>query len=230
MYKASAYINQNQKRPWTQGSADAKPKKQQKSGLKKAMVLPLFEKCAESCSDPTWSELFHKAAVTGKFPNGFLFKDGKLFYKHRKIIKFIDLSNLVDPTLECMDFIEKNIGEISSTKRKETPKSEHAKAYDFESELRKKNKLRDGLVYQFIQTDFRKRYSLTPEQVSGLLYTVIIGFMSDTLTNDDIVVDNNKIVCLGGIDMDHFTLTGKWRINHTTGSKKKRKTAVCLKK
>jgi hypothetical protein len=218
MYKASAYVNHNQTRPWTSddGGDGSKVKKTQiKPSLKKIDIHPVFELLALKCEElgrVTWYDLFHRASTTGKFPSGFSFKDNKLYFKHRKTTKFIEITGTDDDSvLEYMRFIENNIGGIGEKAVVCENPDPTDDTCDLMADIRKKTRLRDMLACRYIHENVKSQYNLTSEQERSLVYVTIMHTMTSNFSNDDITVEGNAIVAIRGIDFDYFARTGEWR-------------------
>jgi hypothetical protein len=78
------------------------------------VVNPIFEKCVALTNDETWKSIFKNASI-GKFPKGFGYNAGSLFYHYRKKVNSIIVpENPIEAFEKCRAFF-KDQGGISTT-------------------------------------------------------------------------------------------------------------------
>ena len=220
-YRVSGYSSTAiQSRPWTSTEAPAKKPEKMPKALK-TTIEPRFLEFAEMYKDePLLYETFKNAAV-GKFPSGFVYKDNQLIFKHRKAIKYLPLhKDSRQAARKCVEFMQN--GGIF-TKSKEDIKT--LQPDPIEGEIRKKVRLKDELVRKFVHCHMRSKHKLSDAEELDLLDVVITGFILDQFVFEDIQLGEKgvevlQIVKLHGLDEDHFTATGEWRINPALQNRK----------
>lgn len=218
MYKFQESLSQT--RPWTllEPSTNSSLTTKQASQKIKVVKLPmneLFFECAKLCDDSSlWKDIFLKAAQTEKFPTDFVYKDGKLIFKHQKNTKppYIVLSKSPTEVVEqCMDFFKIYAG-IPNTNNISTAVIEPT---NLEDDIKKRVKLRDELIRNYLHDVVGKSLDLTEKQEYALFDVVFTAFILDDLVNENIKLNTigTAIAGIDGIDFEYFAETGRWRTN-----------------
>jgi len=187
-------------RPWNIKSSPFKKKSTDKTTL-----YPLFENCAYlHKNDAALYKIFMDCS-NGKFPPGFSFKDGIIYYKHGKIKRQEELDNdLTKASLKIITFLKLYHGESNVIDTSMTNNT-----FSYKKEIKKKIRLKDDLINIFISDVLTKKYMLTSAEQIVCRRLITIAFYADILCFEDILFDENDqfITMINGIDMTKFNDT-----------------------
>ena len=211
-YRVSSHPSTTcQSRPWTENKPDKKPTKVSKAP--KPPSDPIFSEWAEMYKDdPLLHDTFNNAA-NGKFPLGFSYKDGQMIFKHRKTPKYLQFhKDSLIASRQCVEFMQN--GGIFT----QNPPVKKVTFEPIDADVRKKTRLRDELLRNFVHYHLRNKYEMTYEEELNALDIVQTGFILDQFIYDDIQLGESGIEChrifkLLGLDEVYFQENRIWRVN-----------------
>lgn len=88
-----------------------------------AIINPIFSRCSELTTDSLWKDIFIAASI-GKYPRGFGYQDGTLFYRKRTRTMSVEVPpNPVEAFEVCRNFF-RNMGGIASQEENDRNDSE----------------------------------------------------------------------------------------------------------
>lgn len=88
-----------------------------------AIINPIFSKCAELTTDTLWKDIFIAASI-GKYPRGFGYQDGTLFFRKRTRTMSVEVSpNPLEALEVCRNFF-RSMGGIASQEEHDRNDSE----------------------------------------------------------------------------------------------------------
>jgi hypothetical protein len=186
-----------------------------KTSRKKTTKHECFLTYASLEPTPHWRKLFEDCAC-GVFPKGVSYKDGIVYCK--KVKKRPTTHILSSQAVVAIDgfkrFLYKELGEISIddlTKKRlnlDIALRENAMSKDTQwSEIRAPT-VKQQLVTLYV-SEMKSELELTEEEAHNLKTVLNLGLGSKQITADDVLMKNNKIVEINGIDLDEsgFFLT-----------------------
>lgn len=198
--------------PWLSKKSRGKKPNPSKTKKKKT-INKLFEKCAEYTDDPFWTSIMIECSK-GKFPRGFYYSNGVITYRKgtktdRCVIEDDTDLNEVYQTIKT--FFREKVGLVSKTDRLQIRKAEEEKLAerintDFQWKNIKTERIKDLLISEFVG-DLSDSLCYNDEEKDKLYTTVKLGFMLKCFGDDDIEMDNGKIINIYGIMVDEETDT-----------------------
>ena len=187
-----------------------------KSSRKKTIKHECFLVYANLELTPHWRKLFEDCAF-GVFPKGVSYKDGIVYCKKAKKrpITHVLASDSAVAIDNFKKFLHKELGEISIddlTKKRlnlDIALRENAMSKDVQWSGIRAPTVKQQLITLFV-SEMRSQLELTEEEARNLKTVINLGLGSKQITGDDIIMQNNKIVEINGIDNDDsgFFLTG----------------------
>lgn len=192
--------------PWKSDKTVSTPKKRKKT--LKPIVNPIFEKLANLTDDIFWKTTFLDCA-RGKLPRGFTFKNNLLTFKKGNRMTCLELtSNLPESFTSTMNFFQSAAGIMSSQDRKKIRKKEEERILEqIEKDLDKnwkdirKENLKEVLLNEFI-TEICERLNFDENEKRELITTIKKGIMLKCFNNDNIIMEDGKIVEIDGLIYD----------------------------
>jgi hypothetical protein len=179
-----------------------------RSSRKKTTKHECFVVYATLEPTPHWRKLFEDCAC-GVFPKGVSYKDGIVYCKKAK--KRPTTHVLASEPQFAIDnlkkFLYKELGEISIddlTKKRlnlDIALRENIMSKDTQwSEIRAPT-VKQQLVALYV-SEMKSELDLTEEEAHNLKTVINLGLGSKQITADDVIMENNKIVEITGIDCD----------------------------
>lgn len=190
--------------PWKSDKPVTTPKKRKKT--LKPIVNPIFEKLANLTEDIFWKTTFLDCA-RGKLPRGFTFRNNLLTFKKGNKMTCLELTtNLPESFTSTMNFFQSAAGIMSSQDRRKIKLKEEERILeqnekDLDKEwkdIRKEN-IKDVLLNEFI-VDICERLEFNENEKRELITTIKKGIMLKYFNNDNILMENGKIVEIDGLN------------------------------
>jgi hypothetical protein len=187
-----------------------------KPSKKKVVKHDCFLTYANLEMAPHWRKVFEDCAY-GTFPKGISYKDGVVYCKKAKKrpVTHIMASKPEDALVGFKKFLHKELGEISIddlTRKRlnlDIALKNNMMAKDTKwSEIRAPT-VKHQLIILYV-SEVKSQLQLTDEEAHNLKSILILGIGSKQITADDIIMENNKIIEINGVDCDDcgFFLTG----------------------
>lgn len=183
------------------------------------IVYPIFLDCCQYTSEPYWKNVFEDLAYN-RCPPGIYIKNNCICYKQggKEIIYQITY----DDTKKLFDKLQKlfmkKLKIISTTNRSENKKkyrhAEHElkQSVDNWSSIRKKN-IRDNMIARYV-INMQEKYKLSNKNMRYLRSKIIIGLLFNTIQPQDIIIEDNEIIAINGIEFRDNKLVIKKSINN----------------
>lgn len=207
-------------RPWlatpvTTGNTTTTPKASRGgrgSKLSQQVLYAMFLTCAAMMEhDEFWKNIFTQAAH-GKFPRGFIYRDGNLTYKHRNKIHSMAIGdNPVTALADCMNFFRNTAGLVSEADQERSRREremELMEALSFDkltwAEVKKKKKLHDVLISTYI-TEVADAMGLPVAEKHQLRTIINMGFILGCFSNERVNFVEGRIKGLMGLNYDSET-------------------------
>lgn len=174
------------------------------------IVNPIFKECADLTTDPMWRSTFIEAAY-GKFPRGFSYKDGYLYYKIRNKTTQIEISDEPELAIEdCREFFMKKAGIMSEDDQRKVKEDidnylrEKGSLYPKTWQEIKRKKTREILISTFISKTVNK-YNLTPYEKADLSDAISFGILIGAFGKHQIILEKGYIDHIEGLIFDPET-------------------------
>lgn len=174
-----------------------------KSRQTKEIVHKIFFECSKCVDDPFWIEKFKNASFN-KFPRGFNYNDGILYYKKGAKCPKLDVKE--DPfqaANECMEFFKLNGGIFSSRDDKNSIELQSSKEQIMSKqkplswgEARKKTQ--ENLICHYA-TGMRDVMGLSKKETQQLIQTIKNGVSNKVLGKHNITLETNRIHTIDGL-------------------------------
>lgn len=218
-------------RPWITTPVEHKKEKQSRLYKQSIVVNPIFKECASITDDSMWQTIFNQAAV-GKFPKGFMYKDGKLTSRGKSKVRTIEISEDPIETLTmCIEFFKITGGLISeSDQQRNKLEYENIKENGKEvlsNDIKYRKIKRDEYIKSYLE-NLGKEYNLNKDEMNDLYCLVEIGFFLNRFEYKDINLGEEKD-CIYGIDglvydnnVKRFVISEKNTIKFTPRPTKKK--------
>lgn len=180
--------------------------KQRKTRSKKVVVHNIFEKCLEHITDPFWIEKI-TAASYNKFPRGFGYRDGVLFYKKGNKSQSLEIGNknYFEAANATIEFMRTNGGIFSTLdKEKSTLMHSNRDAEYEEEELTWANtnkRVHECLISNYV-VFMKQQMGLTDNEKEHLRQTVNLGISNKFFTKDNIHITDKQIYLIDGLLWD----------------------------
>lgn len=160
------------------------------------ILHPIFTQLQEFTTDPMWSSIFGQAAL-GKFPKGYLYRDGSLSFKRRTKTFRLDF-DLTLPISElyqqCQTFFRNTSGLQSENEAARPTQSQSVEEIDEWRLIPKKNR-------GFMIRNYVRKMANTKIQRDQLLTMINLGMYLGYLTNSDVEVSDGMITHIHGLTM-----------------------------
>lgn len=198
-----------------------------KAGRQKQAVFPLFEECASLTDDPFWKELFSKASM-GKFPSGFMYKEGYL--THRRGTRTCKILLSTDPIIasgEVIAFLKEKDHIQSDNDRKiedENLQEELIPIPEISewNQLKKHKKLLGLILGEYVELVV-EQMGLDRKQKDQLITVINASNLQGYLTNETVSVCAGKILAIEGLYFDSavglFAMTPPARVKTARNSR-----------
>lgn len=179
---------------------------------KKEIVYPFFLECYTHCEDTFWETIFEDLAY-GKAPYGTYISKGFLncSYKNKEFSYKIERKDPEVLYKEIYDLLTEKVGIVSQKEKirkkllfNELEKSLKQSKDDWSS-IRKKN-IKDVLYEKYVIA-MKHKYSLSVQQCKYLLALITVAIMFKSITNKDILYEDEKIVSISGIVFSEGKIT-----------------------
>lgn len=203
--KAGNYaIATTKAQPWLATPVTSVQPKARKVKAKPIVVHSIFQECAQMTTDPYWLEIYESAAL-GKFPRGFLFKDGYLTYKRgTKITKLFVPSNVTEAFPLCTNFFTSTAG-LMSIEDQERAKRDYeihtqecSTVQNYTWNDIKSKRLKQLLLGTFI-AELAKMYDLTPKEKNEASTLINLGFFLGYFQSCHVIYESGRIRCITGL-------------------------------
>ena len=170
----------------------------------KTIIYPIFEKCSCLTEDKFWVSVFQKCA-RGKFPRYFYFKNNLLTYRKGNKNKRLKIPKSESMAyINILKFFQEEAGILSKTdgKRRNAENKrkmiENMKDKNLEWKDVKTDKMKDLLIMEFIDT-LCENNNFNQEEKNELITTIKKGFIMKCFTNNNILMEDNKISEISGL-------------------------------
>lgn len=182
---------QKRKVPWLANKKTTQ--KKEKPSVK--IVNPIFEQAAQLAEDPFWKKELENASQ-GKFPRGFMYRDGIISYKKGSKItqEKVPQENALTALYTVVRFFQER-GNIRSRKDKEEEdriKREQEESSEKEIEtwrdIRKEN-IKEQYLNDYVDR-IGDRYALDGDSRDSLLSLIHFGIHLGYISADDIILNN----------------------------------------
>jgi hypothetical protein len=214
---STSFLILSEGRPWFSAGDVTQLQPQTRAKAKRApktapqVVYPTFEECSRLTSDPFWSDIFAKAA-RNQFPTQFQFRNNNLTFKARNKIQTqaITPDDPAKTLSDCMMFMKATAGLHSArdTQIRDAEESDKVArrevAHNITWSSLRSAKQRIGYILDFIR-HFSAANKLSSAKASQLENIIRMGLLSGMLTEANIIMVDNKIATVTGIDYNPET-------------------------
>jgi hypothetical protein len=177
-----------------------------KSKAQPVIVNPVFQECSTMTIDPFWISIFEKAAI-GRYPRGFMFKNGTFTYKVKTKTYTLDIpENAEEVYKKTIDFMKKT-AKLSSEIDRENDRQEieeKTSSVTFEQtnwgDIKKK-KIKNMLLSTYI-SKISKIHNFDRKQTETLKMNINVGFCLGFFNKNDIIFQNGEIIEIKGLIYD----------------------------
>lgn len=173
--------------------------------FKKEITYPVFLDCCLHIEDNTWRQIFEDLAY-GICPYKCFINKGYLCCNVKNKSFIYKINNKKDPN-DIYEDIKKFFDEkldILGNNNKENETSEQNSNENVInnkwSKIKKKN-IREFLIHNFL-VEIKKKYNIKKTDIINLKKTIIVGMMFKTISADDIIIENGKIVNINNIKFE----------------------------
>ena len=196
-------------RPWDKKTNIDMVKSKSKNKKKNArdIIYPLFEKCAALTNDKFWVSIFQNCA-RGKFPRYFSFKNNLLTYRKANKTKRILITNSPSEAFTTsIGFFQEFGGILSESDRKKRQKDEEERMLELANNQDltwkdiKIDKIKEVLISEFID-DLSIKMEFNSVEKNELTTTIKKGFMLKYFSNDDVYMEDGRILEIDGLVFD----------------------------
>ena len=181
-------------------------KKAKKARNLAPIVHPLLAECAKATNDPYWSEIFDRAA-RGKFPKGFMFRDGELTFKRRTAIQRLALENEPRRAVEAaITFFRRHSSLSSQNDAIPDPEADAGPVKVTKTtwgQVRREAE-RKELLNSYIGA-LRAMFTLTDNEVTNLKTWLGFGFNLKIIRKEDVCLEGGKIINIRGLEFNPST-------------------------
>lgn len=199
--------------------------------LLRKIKYPIFNECMDRCDSVFWKSFFKNLSF-GKTPKGFALKENTIYVTGLR--KFLTIDENPDICTEQIIEFMKSCGYISEEEKLLLQKRYIEEMSEINSVSNSSwssitsKKMKDIHINNFIYR-VSESYNLTSKQRSELMVNLKIGFSLGSITSDDIVFSEGRIVNINGIEFNNgiFTVrrqtTKKLKIKYYTDNQPRRK-------
>jgi hypothetical protein len=172
--------------------------------FKKEIIYPIFLDCCLHIENNTWRQIFEDLAY-GICPYKSFINKGYLCCNVKNKSFIYKINNKKDPN-DIYEDVKKIFEEkldILGTNYKENETFEqnpNEHIFNKWSKIKKKN-IREFLMHNFL-VEIKKKYNIKKSDIINLKKTIIVGMMFKTISADDIIIENGKIVNINNIRFD----------------------------
>lgn len=145
----------------------------------------LFKKCSEIATDVYWKQFYANASI-GKFPMGFMIKDGWLYYRHKKRPDKIRLPQYDTELLMdvCQAFLGKTVGLMSEEDKQRNLKKHQEVLNHIPTKWTKiKTRALKIVLKELFILEQVNKFDLTPSEVAKLKSVIHIGSILNSFQN-----------------------------------------------
>ena len=192
--------------PWSDKKKKKKTGKNRKKHKNK-IVNSIFYECSENIADPYWKKIFENAS-RGKFPRGFMFRNGVLTHKKGNKIQRLEIVESPIETLTlCISFFQQTAGLMSEIDKQRFKKDITQKLMDKYALEKikwneiKKEKIRELLIDDYIE-ELSSSMELDIQSRLELITLINKGFLVKQLSNKDIIFEKGKVISINGLIID----------------------------
>lgn len=198
--------------PWLSEPINQNKGKNRRQKTQPIVQHPIFNECSEYCNslykDNYWKTIFSQAAY-GKYPRGYMFKDGILTFRRGTKTQKIELaSNPLEVTNQCIEFFKRTTGMKSDDDQIEEKMLYDKNTLDDESqinltwkEIKTKKKVKKILVSLFI-SKLNKKYQLTQDEKKQVTTLINMGIIMGYFSNEAIIMESGEIKDIEGLIFD----------------------------
>ena len=173
------------------------------------LIYPIFLSCCEFSKDNFWKFIFEDLAY-GNCPYGTYIVKNYLCcnYKGKEFSYKID--NKKDPKMiytDVYNILHNKFGLLSNKDKKYNRELFFLKGIENnKEELLKKKNIRLILIEEFVE-NMAKKYQLSFQKMHKLYSTIIVGFSLKSINKDSIIIKNNSIKKITGINFSKGNIT-----------------------
>lgn len=188
------------KRSWLNNPV-TKSDKVKKSKVTK-IKWPIFDEMFKRESDPFWKDYWSRASQ-GKFPSGFSFNGSEVYYTRRnKCTRVVINDNIVEMCQVIKAAMQEhaNIYSPSDLKRLNNILNLDDNVHDIESWSKCNGTKKDIIAHYLLELG--EEYKLNSKEREELDQTINVGVNIGAFNKKTIIMSNNKIVYIEGLDWD----------------------------
>ena len=194
-------------RPWLDTPINQTQPKTRRTKAAPTVINPIFEECAHLTLDPYWISIFNQAAI-GKFPRGFMYRDGYLTHKKGNRVQRLEVPiAAIEAYSACLSFFNKTAGMMSSSDI-----AKNQQEYDQRISNTKSifdctwSDIKNSEIRKFIFSDFTeelsKQYDLEPEERLQLSTAIHLGFYLGYFQDGNVDFREGKLHSIQGLHFD----------------------------
>jgi len=191
--------------PWLTTSITQTSSKIRKSKNTNTVIFPIFLECAQLTTDPFWISFFTSASY-GKFPRGFLYKDGYITYKKGNKMQQLEIpSSPIEALPVCMTFFSSMAGIMSQMDQVKARQDYDNTSMEFPSLHNctwmdiKKKKIKEMLINIYVD-DLVQQYHLNDDQKNKVKSLINVGFILEYFSPQNIQFTNGRIQNIIGLE------------------------------
>lgn len=200
------------KMPWLSEPINQNKGKNRRQKTQPIIQHPIFNECSEYCNelykDNYWKSIFSQAAY-GKYPRGYMFKDGILTFRRGTKTQKIEISSApIEAMNQCIDFFKKTTGMKSDDDQIEEKKLYDKNTQENDSQLnltwkevKTKKKVKKILISLFV-SNITKKYQLNDEERKQVSTLINMGIIMGYFSNESIVMELGEIKEISGLIFD----------------------------
>ena len=227
-----SHDNTSDVKSWETTTVSISKPKTRRAKVEPVVINHIFKECADLIEDQTWKNIFNEASY-GKFPRGFMYKDGFLIHRIKNKTCRIEINSQADVVLsECMAFFKLKGGIMSQNDQKKAREDferhliESGALYPTKWSEIKKKKIRDVLISTFV-VRIAKEIDLNDEERKDLRNKIYLGMILGCFGNEQIELDKGYIASIAGLNFDETTR--KFKIDYSRAPKQNKKSRVTEK-
>lgn len=188
---------------WVNEPTIQAPQRTRKTRGVKEIIHKIFGECAVSIEDPFWIEKFN-AAATGKFPKGFNYHDGILFYRKGAKCHQLELpGNPYEAAYACMEFFRGNGGIFSPMDEQDSLELQYARSQAVLTQQQltwgdANKKIQECMLSHYV-IGMKSLMELSDIEMEQLRQTIRLGIAHKFFGKHNINVDANRIHTIDGL-------------------------------
>ena len=194
--------------PWLETPIKQKKVKGQRTRAQPAIVNNIFAQCAELVDDAYWQTTLMQASY-GRFPKGFMYKNGIMTFRRGTKTQKIEISdNPIEATQTTINFMKDMAGIRSQSDQERERKEIDEKLLNVKSldnctwaDIKKKKKIQELLIGQFVD-HISSTMNLNRDQKKQLITLINVGFLLGYFSTNSVQFVNGSIRGIVGLTYD----------------------------